>query len=453
MSATGRLLANATFILVALLSLAVLGYVGLHSGRLFTSPFRTAFFGGVPLIGLVGALAMLRVNLETRLIAAICALAFGFSVYAYEAYLILRPAQSELAVNAPSGDQRNRAEMVRDLRAAGTPAYPAIFPNYLMQTVPTGELRSPIRIDGREVLPLSGIPNVASVMCNESGRHIVFQADEMGFNNPTGLWPKGRIDIAAIGDSFTQGYCVDTSQSFVGRIRARHPDTLSLGMSGAGPLVALANLKEYLTILKPRHVLWFFFEGNDLPGDLEIERRSPLLLRYLEPGFKQGLAAIESHIDVALRGHVDTLLAEVSADGGTNAGRLQSIISFLGLSQIRDLLRLPSTMPDQPNYALFRRILQEGRDAAATWGGCVTLVYLSGHPATDRPAFAAIHRQVDEIAASLGVKVIDAHAALRAQPDPTRLFPFGKPAHYNEEGHRIVAEAVLPGLGQPCPAR
>lgn len=48
-------------------------------------------------------------------------------------------------------------------------------------------------------------------------------------------------------------------------------------------LFGLASLVEYGPILRPKLVAWFFYEGNDLI-DLELERRSPLLMRYLQEG-------------------------------------------------------------------------------------------------------------------------------------------------------------------------
>ena len=51
-------------------------------------------------------------------------------------------------------------------------------------------------------------------------------------------------------------------------------------MAGQGPLNTLATLKDYVPALKPKFVLWFFYEGNDV-SDLLYERQSPLLIRYL----------------------------------------------------------------------------------------------------------------------------------------------------------------------------
>ena len=75
------------------------------------------------------------------------------------------------------------------------------------------------------------------------------------------------------------GYCVPPEKSFVALIRQRHPATLNLGVAGDGPLLMLATLQEHLTALRPRTVLWFYFEGNDLL-DLQTERQSAVLRSY-----------------------------------------------------------------------------------------------------------------------------------------------------------------------------
>ena len=44
---------------------------------------------------------------------------------------------------------------------------------------------------------------------------------------------------------------------------------------------------------------------------------------------------------------------------------------------------------------------------------------------------------------TLGIPLIDLDTAFRSHPDPLALFPFRRLGHYNEAGHRLVAEAVL----------
>ncbi len=51
--------------------------------------------------------------------------------------------------------------------------------------------------------------------------------------------------------------------------------------------------------VKPRIVLWFYYEGNDLI-DLQRERRSPLLRNYLTDGFTQSALSRQADLDHAM---------------------------------------------------------------------------------------------------------------------------------------------------------
>src|SRR4030095_17214981 len=112
--------------------------------------------------------------------------------------------------------------------------------------------KSDITIDGAEVLPLNGISNRVTVLCNETGKYAIYDSDARGFHNPKGIWESSRMSIAALGDSFAIGACAPSDENFVALIRARYPNTLNLGMLGEGPLIMLAALKEYLPPVKPK---------------------------------------------------------------------------------------------------------------------------------------------------------------------------------------------------------
>ena len=65
-----------------------------------------------------------------------------------------------------------------------------------------GTLKSKITINGTDVLPLAGISNIVTVLCNESGKYEIYESDEHGFHNPKALWNSRPFDIAAVGRFF-----------------------------------------------------------------------------------------------------------------------------------------------------------------------------------------------------------------------------------------------------------
>src|SRR5262249_40978694 len=126
-------------------------------------------------------------------------------------------------------DVREGLEVVDDLRKRGVDAVPIVTAsNDLFVTQPDGSIMSAINIHGTEVIPFGAISNRVTVLCNEIGPWRTYASDEHGFNNPRELWQSGQIDIAALGDSFAQGYCVPPEESFVGLIRHAYPATLNL---------------------------------------------------------------------------------------------------------------------------------------------------------------------------------------------------------------------------------
>ncbi|MGH7853475.1 MAG: SGNH/GDSL hydrolase family protein [Candidatus Binatia bacterium] len=320
-------------------------------------------------------------------------------------------------------------------------------------------MKSAIRINGSEVLPLGGIAKKLTVMCNESGEWITYRSDAHGFNNPEGIWQSRDLSVAAVGDSFAFGACVPSDKNFAALIRKRYPATLNLGINGAGPLVELAAVKEFLPFFRPKVTLWFYLELND-QSDLNQEKRSGLLMRYLKDNFTQGLVTRQAEIDRVLTQYTDT--KRTLAEAKTVHEYLNYGLDIIKLSTVRTRLGLvygtsrveASFRSDELQIRLFREILQNAQAFIKTWDGMLYFVYLpawqryiSPQPTGDnRDAILALVR-------GLNIPVIDIHQVFQADGDPLRLFPFRQLGHYNEEGHRLVAETVLRYLSphsSPC---
>jgi len=86
--------------------------------------------------------------------------------------------------------------------------------------------------------------------------------DHNGFRNQTDL---KSADIVVIGDSFVEGLTVSDAQlvtSLLAHLQGKV--VANLGQSTYGPQQELIVLKRYGLPLRPRTVVWMFFEGNDL---------------------------------------------------------------------------------------------------------------------------------------------------------------------------------------------
>jgi len=355
-------------------------------------------------------------------------------------------------------DTRTLLEFINDLHKKGIDALPVAFPLELLKEQGEGRVQSAIRIDGAEVLPLGGIANKVTVLCNETGKYIVYDSDEYGFRNPIEIWKFSYVDIAAVGDSYTQGFCVPSDKNVVALIRNYRPLTLNLGMGGNGPLLELASLREYLPTLKPKIVLWFYFEGNDLM-DLKKEALSSLLLPYLGTDFSQGLLARQRGIDQALEEYIKKEMArttlsepETPTNNGGIPKHLYMLSQVVKLSNLRQKLALVHGMgeADRANLDLFYRVLRRAKTSVSAWGGRLFFVYLpmwerySRLGTTDESRNAILAR-----VKSLDIPIIDLHPIFQAHTDPLSLFPFRLGlGHYNEEGYRVEAEAVVRAILQ-----
>ncbi|MEO8256930.1 MAG: SGNH/GDSL hydrolase family protein [Acidobacteriota bacterium] len=450
--------------------------------RQFKSPFYMALYYGGPLLGAVLLFAALRLRPIDRLKLLSALFSAGVSLYALEFLLEWRSSglfastRTVMSLLIESKDKQRQAaalskqwgvaidartadETLADVQRTAADAIPIMTAsNHLFVSQDDGSLKSAISVDGREVMPLAGVANRVTLLCNENGQWIDYRSDQRGFNNPPEVWGAEALEMAVVGDSFTHGYCVPGDKSFAALIRQRHPATLNLGIAGDGPLLMLATLKEYLPALRPKTVLWFYYEGNDLT-DLQVELKSPLLRNYLKNDFTQSLLARQRDIDRAMVGEIPRLKAQEQdnrkrSEENTAENRVGEFMRFaklrerLGMVGGREIV--DSGASAEANLAIFRNIVLLANREVAGWGGRLVFVYLpswSRYTNVHAPEEAA-RQDVTTLVHDLGIPFLDITDAFQAHGDPLSLFPFRRPGHYNEMGHRLVAAEVLKTLAQ-----
>lgn len=480
-----RCLADLVLAAGASISAAVFCYYiyfyGWTGQRQFTSPAGALVYYLVP-SGLCGLLlAALRMRLAfKKFLAASCLL---LTVTAYLAEFSLVRAKSAHVVLPFWGidraslatkkeirnlanqagirfDTRDSAELIAEFRKRGNDAVAAVMLGNLLENNSREKLINANH--GVELFPVGAISNKTTILCNESGQYITYESDEHGFRNPQGIWKFPRADVAALGESFAQGYCVPNGKTFVDRLRTIYPVTLNLGMSGESALLQLAAMKEYLPRYAPPIVLWFYCEGIDL-SDLRVEAGDSLLMRYLEPNFSQGLLTRQNEIDHVLRrfsADIDksASLAKLNPAYHAFIGRSLDIIK---LSHLRRKLHLVYGIANEDSVTMrglqgarsdiLASALAQARNIAASWGGTLYFVYLpswsrySGDAEGSELERATVLKVVD----TLGIPVIDIQAVFQAHHDPLSFFPMRKFGHYNETGNQWVADGVLKYISRP----
>jgi hypothetical protein len=439
-----RWFADATLVAAALAS-AGAGLLAFNTARHYHAGLlRETLLVGGPFLCAAAILACLRLPLPFRITLSMTLISLAVAAYAAEGYLRALPKIRVRVAARRFGldfDGRKKLEVVEGFRRQGQDAWPAAFPAWEGLKQGTSGL-----------LPLGGISNVTTVLCNEMGPYVVYESDEHGFRNPKGLWSSPGLEIALLGDSFTQGACVPPGQDFASLIRKEHPSTLNLGMLGNGPLLMLAGLKEYLQDLRPERVFWVYTEGNDLVSDLEFEKRYPLLMDYLTPAGHQGLRARQAECDALLRRQIEEDYAAFGPTGPEPAapGRFwklwalrQSLGLFVGESGVN---------PARADFDLFRRILEEAQRGAHGWGGDVTLVYLPSEAryfdSRSRRNHDRVRENVVAILDELHLPWIDLDPEFSGTPDVSALFVYPG-GHLSPAGNRLVAEAILRSLRNP----
>ena len=128
-------------------------------------------------------------------------------------------------------DSRDTSEVVRDLRSKGVDALPGLDTTWA--GYPECEIFFPA-----DLYPLSQASNAVVAHCNESGRYNLYRTDEWGFNNPPGFLAAGDIDVALVGESYVQGFCLPASKDLAGRIREKYPRTANFALAGNRLLVS-----------------------------------------------------------------------------------------------------------------------------------------------------------------------------------------------------------------------
>ena len=369
------------------------------------------------------------------------------AVYACEAFLTWDPLELR-GPHPPKGfDLRDYVDVVRDLRARGVSAY-HVFPIAMW-------LDAPPSVHGLPTLPLSGVPRAVTVVCNETGTYVTRESDRFGFNNPDGQWDM-PVEVALVGDSFAEGWCVHREQSFGGLIRHAIPATLNVGYTSHGPFAELGTIHEYIVSRHPAHVFWFFYEGNDLTSDLAREMKSDALRRYLEPGFSQHLEQHAIELGEDMRRLYDSRLASLEPTPASSwlmgIAKLRSSRALINRVRIRQ----ESHVEQADEREDLRRILAEAKRTVEEWGGSLHFVYLPDFFDVIGERDPASHDRVLALAADLGLPIIDLLPDFAKHPSPRSLFPYEegrhlvrtRGLHYNAAGHRLVAQRIIDVIGK-----
>ncbi len=289
---------------------------------------------------------------------------------------------------------------------------------------------------------LSGFPAQQVILCAQPSSVVSYRADRYGFNNPDSVYDSGRIDVMLLGDSFVEGFCLPPGVDLVSQLRQKAVSAVGFGIRGSGPLTELAMLGRFGPMLRPRHVLIVFFEGNDwrnLEGELLISWLRSALDEYADFGTPQsaGAAMLRARAAIGELNRQPITVADLLA-------RTEVLRNFFALQQTfaRLGLNFPGATQDIPE---FRHVLRRSKSIVQSWGGSLQLVYV---PRVDRylgafsarSAFEPLRSLVARGAASEAVPLIDLSTAFEVRPRPQELY--GADGHFSDSGAVFAAEII-----------
>lgn len=393
--------------------------------------------------GLVCLCALLRSQQKHRWALSLIVLYAGLGIVD----LLLVPrvygwrtaARAAMAANhGVAYDKRSFLEVFEDLRADGRdPVFTA------------GLFKGVVSLnDGTEIRPLSGLAGRTTIVANETGEYYIYEADEHGFDNPSGLYRHENIDVALIGDSFTQGCSVQSDENMGAVLRRRIPRTLNLGYCAHGPLANLATVREFVKPLQPKIVFWFHYEGNDLVN-LSDELATPLS-SYLIPDYSIGMLDRQHEIDLASVDALERIAPAGMPDSLAVSLRLYNAVRLQGLRQLlREFTAVGRGLKESKEAErltpLLASIVASAATAVQQYGGKLVFVYLpahhrlkSGPPSAGSDPRTKLLPHIEQH----GIPVIDCAVNFSQHPDPLSLFPFRQVGHYNADGYAFVAEIV-----------
>jgi hypothetical protein len=426
-----------------------------------TALLRQPLFFAV-LLAVAALAASYRWRISYRVNLALLLLSCGVALWAVELVLAFMPAFTgedpvvkrfeDMVRQGLAVDSRSQSEVVTDLRRR-VDAYPAMTGEVLRGGERHG-LSLAVRVAGHRVVPLSNVANRRIVDCNESGQWSSFETDAYGFRNPPALWNSPALEVALVGDSFVSGSCVGDGEDMASGVRRQAPATVNVAVGGFGPLMALGALEEYVAPHRPKIVVWFYYEGNDLQ-DLLMELRDSTLRKYLEdPAFTQRLIAHQDEIDGQMRTFLDSLLRMANRTTAATPERV-ALVDWLKMTiklyRVRTTMGLADWGAGCCDVGLFGQVLAHADSTVRGWGGRLHFVYLPSWRGLARPPWlrgeAALRARNDVLRTvrQQAIPLLDAHSLFRDKPGYKAWFA-GPDLHFNAAGYERVARALADSL-------
>ena len=373
-----------------------------------------------------------------------------FSLYLFEIIVVLKKnffSENKLYENIllPLKNKEKIAlkglskfEILNHLKQKNQKVYSSIYPGILY--------KNKLFISENNILPLSGISYVKTLLCNTNQNiyPVFYFSDSHGFRN--NLKDYKNLSLVLTGDSFTHGYCEDYDLNYF--LNKKGVKTLNLGIQGNGPLSALGTMREYNVASKS---LIYVYHENDLI-DLEFEKKT-FLINYLDPNFLQNLKNKRKDIDNILIDYHSKLF-------NINEKRKKNFLNFLNrdikdiifLYNIRRLYKIyfnnEAVKISNNNYdfKLFEKILLLMDKEAKKKNQKFYIVFTpSKFKYHFKKEIYPERTKILKLAKKLNINVIDFDDIISKENDYRKLFNLSD-SHYNQLGYLKLSNLIIEHL-------
>jgi len=432
---------------------ALAAFIAARSVR-YTPVGATVAVGTLLAVTLVLAYAAIRFRAPTRfrIVRELAMVAIGLLVVEFMIAVVAPPTPSRQVERMRAAqrmglpfDGRTKSQVISDLQAQGQ----SVLPGMARDWVRLASVRQQLP-DG--LFPLGNASMSRIVECNEGGAYVFYDSDEFGFNNPRGILASRRVDVALVGESFAVGHCVPPDRNLAAVIRQTYPRTVNLGIAGTSTLSMLATFREYVEPVRPPLVLWVI-NANTVDSWHELE--DPVLARYLESGFRQGLMDRQAEVDRAWRDIAVGVQYEFDRRSLAiiKEAEDERFDNLLTLPRLRERLRLdaPLQRPPEPvDLSLFQRVVHMARETTLGWGGdfVVVIMPLYEDVVVRQMSSSQRHEHLAQVLRDEGIEVIDTAAVFASHRDPASLYTMRINNHPDVAGHQLIGRTIVDELNK-----
>ena len=385
-----------------------------------------------------------------KIILLICIFSAITAGYCFEIFINIDTSNKYKIYEAKTGkkyDRRTKYEIYKDLKE-NEDIRPGTYPYQFLKEHLT-------------LLPLSTFSKKKIIYCNENGYYSIYKSDRFGFNNLDNIWNEDTINYLLIGDSFTNGACVNSEDNIAGNLKklSQKNNVLNLGVGGGGPLTEYAIFKEYVpNIKKINRILWIYYEGNDL-SNINEERGNNILKNYLKENYSQNLIIRNTEINNFLEDKLNH--EEEKANKELKDKKIKYLTDILKLSKTRGLLigsisqifntKNSINNSSELNYEnvknIFYKIINNVKKFADKEDTKLYFIYLpdsSRYVNNNNTNTFKHYDKVLNLIKSLNIPIIDVNENLgKVSDNPLEFYSFGTTGnHFNENGYKKVSEII-----------